>query len=66
MAMTVSQDEQLYQLWKEKRECTVITVNGVPLKGRIEAFDKFVVLIRARSGKQSMLYKHALSTIIAE
>ncbi|MNP15108.1 RNA-binding protein Hfq [compost metagenome] len=64
--MTVSQDEQLYALWKEKRECTLITVNGVPLKGKIEAFDKFVVLVRARSGKQSMPYKHALSTIIAE
>lgn len=61
-----AQDQQLYFLWKDRRECTVITKNGVPLKGTVELFDKYVILFRTLSGKQSMIYKHALSTIIAE
>ncbi|MGZ7440434.1 RNA chaperone Hfq [Paenibacillus sp. TH7-28] len=62
----LDQDQQLYFLWKERLECTAITKNGVPLKGTVELFDKYVILFRTLSGKQSMIYKHALSTIIAE
>lgn len=58
-----SQDQKLYTLWKNELECTVITTNGVQMRGKIESFDRFVVLIRSQSGKQSMIYKHALSTI---
>jgi host factor-I protein len=34
----------------------------VPLKGRIVAFDSFVVLLEVE-GKQQMVFKHAISTI---
>lgn len=61
-----SQDHLLHQLWKNKLSCTIITTNGVPIKGKIESFDKFVVLVRLPSQKQSMVYKHAVSTILAD
>lgn len=59
------QDEQLASLLRDKTECTFITTNGVQLKGSVERFDSYVVLIRMHGGKQSLIYKHALSTIIA-
>lgn len=60
-----NQDDQLSVLLQDRIECTVITTNGVQIKGTVEAFDNYAVLIRAHSGKQSMIYKHALSTIIS-
>ena len=38
-------------------------VNGFQLKGKIKAFDQFTVVVDA-DGKQQMVYKHAISTII--
>jgi host factor-I protein len=60
-----SQDSQLNMLRKDQLECTIITTNGVQMRGKIHSFDKFAVLVSDQSGKLSMLYKHALSTIIA-
>ncbi|WP_172198613.1 MULTISPECIES: RNA chaperone Hfq [Saccharibacillus] len=60
------QDDQLRQLSESGRDCTVITVNGARIQGKIEAFDRFVIVVRTSAGKQSLIYKHAVSTIIAE
>ncbi|WP_166242896.1 RNA chaperone Hfq [Paenibacillus turpanensis] len=59
-----NQDHQLHQFLKNRQVCTIITTNGVPIKGTIEFFDKYIILLQSPSGKQSMIYKHALSTII--
>lgn len=56
------QDHYLNALRKEKVPLTVYLMNGVPLKGRIIAFDSFVVLLEI-DGKQQMVFKHAISTI---
>jgi host factor-I protein len=44
-------------------EITVYLTNGVPLKGRVLSFDNFTVIIE-QDGKQSLVYKHAISTIV--
>ncbi|MDR4171389.1 RNA chaperone Hfq [Bacillus nitratireducens] len=53
-----------YEQLKEKiGEVTVILKNGVPVRGQILATDKFTVLMMAH-GKQQLVYKQAISTII--
>lgn len=44
-------------------EITIYLMNGVPLKGRVVSFDNFTIVIE-NDGKQSLVYKHAISTII--
>lgn len=61
-----NQDDQLRQLLESGKECTVITTNGVRVPGKIEAFDRFVIVVRMSAGKQSLIYKHAVSTVVAE
>lgn len=57
------QDMVLNGARKEKMEITIYLTNGVPLKGRVISFDNFTVVID-NGGKQSLVYKHAISTII--
>ena len=38
-------------------------VNGFQMRGVITGFDSFVVILES-DGKQQMLYKHAISTIV--
>ncbi|KQN98904.1 RNA chaperone Hfq [Paenibacillus sp. Leaf72] len=54
-----SQDWHLDHFVKNELECMIITKNGVHLKGEIQLFDNYVVLIRAYNGVQSVVYKHA-------
>ena len=57
------QDLVLNNARKEKMGITVYLTNGYPLRGRVVSFDNFTVVIDA-DGKQSLVYKHAISTII--
>ncbi len=57
------QDLVLNQLRKEKIELMVYLNNGVPLKGRITSFDNFT-FIMVNEGKQTLVYKHSVSTIV--
>jgi len=57
------QDLVLNGARKEKMEITIYLTNGVPLKGKVLSFDNFTVIID-NGGKQSLVYKHAISTII--
>ncbi|MCS7204492.1 MAG: RNA chaperone Hfq [Leptospiraceae bacterium] len=57
---------QDYVLNKAKEigdELTFYLMNGVPLKGKVISFDNFTLVIESE-GKKSLLYKHAISTII--
>jgi host factor-I protein len=57
------QDVLLNQLRKDKVSITVFLTNGFQLKGTIKGFDNFVVILESE-GKQQMIYKHAISTLI--
>ncbi len=47
----------------ERAGVTVFLVNGFQMRGTIRAFDNFVVLLESE-GKQQVIYKHAISTIV--
>ncbi len=56
------QDEFLSSAKANKKELTFYLVNGLPIKGKIKAFDNFTVLVE-KEGKNMLIYKHAISTI---
>ncbi len=58
------QDQYLNQLRKERIPVVIYLTNGVRLKGLIKAFDNFVILLK--ESNQSLIYKHAISTIVPE
>lgn len=57
------QDAFLNQVRKDKVTLTVFLMNGFQLHGIIRGFDGFTVLLDT-DGKQQLIYKHAISTII--
>ena len=64
MSKTINlQDVLLNQLRKEKITTTLFLTNGFQLKGIIRGFDNFVVILESE-GKQQMIYKHAISTLV--
>ena len=58
------QDNYLNQLRRDKIPVLVFLTNGVRLKGVIKSFDSFVILLEENT--QSLIYKHAVSTIVPE
>jgi len=58
------QDTYLNQLRRDKTPVVIYLTNGVRLKGVIKGFDNFVILVKDIS--QSLIYKHAVSTIVPE
>lgn len=57
------QDAFLNQARKDKANLTVFLMNGFQLHGIVRAFDGFTVLLDTE-GKQQLIYKHAISTVI--
>ena len=57
------QDTFLNQVRKENLPVTIYLVNGFQLKGLIRGFDNFTVVIEFE-GRQQMVYKHAISTVM--
>lgn len=57
------QDTFLNQARKENMPATVFLVNGYQIKGTVRSFDSFTLLLEVE-GKQQLVYKHAVSTII--
>ena len=57
------QDVFLNQARKEKITVTIYLTNGFQFKGIVKGFDNFTVILDAE-GKQNLVYKHAISTII--
>lgn len=58
------QDLFLNNLRKSKTPVTMFLVKGVKLQGIITWFDNFSVLLR-RDGQAQLVYKHAISTVMA-
>ena len=57
------QDVFLNQARKDKILCTFILMNGYQFKGIVKGFDSYVVVLECE-GKQNVVYKHAISTIV--
>ena len=59
------QDIFLSQARRERRSVTMFLMNGFQMRGFITGFDSFVVVLTS-DGKQQVIYKHAISTIVPE
>ncbi len=57
------QDSILNQARRERVQVTLFLMNGFQLRGVIRGFDAFVVIVESE-GKQQMIYKHAISTVV--
>ncbi|MBS4539924.1 RNA chaperone Hfq [Clostridium sp. D2Q-11] len=57
------QDTFLNKVRKENISITIYLVNGFQLKGLVKGFDNYTIVLEI-DGKQNMIYKHAISTII--
>ena len=57
------QDVFLNQARKEKQMVTMFLINGFQLRGIVRGFDNFTVVLETE-GKQQLIYKHAISTIV--
>jgi host factor-I protein len=57
------QDVFLNQARKSKILVTMILMNGYQFKGIVKGFDSYVVILDCE-GKQNVVYKHAISTIV--
>ena len=57
------QDVFLNQCRKERIMVTIILTNGFQFKGMVKGFDSYVAIFDC-DGKQQLVYKHAISTII--
>ena len=57
------QDGFLNGVRRDKSPVTVFLVNGFQLRGVVRGFDSFVVILDSE-GKQQMIYKHAISTLV--
>lgn len=62
-SITNLQDSFLNNSRKNKILVTIYLTNGFQLKGIVKGFDNFTVILD-NDGKQMMVYKHAISTII--
>lgn len=59
------QDTFLNQARAERLNVTVFLMNGFQMRGIIRSFDSFAVLLDT-DGKQQLIYKHAISTIVPQ
>lgn len=57
------QDNLLNTVRKKKIPVTIFLVNGYQLNGLVAGFDNFTIVLFTE-GKNQMVYKHAISTII--
>lgn len=57
------QDVFLNKARKEKISVTIFLTNGFQFKGIVKGFDSFTVVLE-NEGKQNLVYKHAISTIV--
>jgi host factor-I protein len=57
------QDNFLNQVRKDNMQTTIFLINGYQIKGQIRSFDNFTILLDV-DGRQQLIYKHAISTII--
>jgi host factor-I protein len=59
------QDNLLNQVRAKKIPVTIFLTSGVQINGNVEFFDGFTILLNV-NGRQQLVYKHAISTIISK
>ena len=59
------QDIFLLRAKRDKLPVTMFLMNGFQMRGCITGFDAFTVIFTS-DGKQQIIYKHAISTIVPE
>jgi host factor-I protein len=59
------QDSFLNQVRKENLKVTFYLTNGFQFRGVVKGFDNYVIVLESE-GRQNLVYKHAISTIIPE
>ena len=57
------QDVFLNQARKDRIPVTIYLTNGFQFKGMVRGFDNYIVILDC-DGKQNLVYKHAISTVI--
>ena len=57
------QDVFLNSARKEKIQVTIYLTNGFQFRGVVKGFDSFTVVLESE-GRQNLVYKHAISTVI--
>ena len=57
------QDAILKEVRRERIPVTLFLMNGFQLRGVVNGYDNFVVVL-ITDGKQQMIYKHAISTLV--
>lgn len=57
------QDLILNEVRREHMPVTLFLMNGFQLKGIVTGFDSFTVILSSE-GRQQMIYKHAISTLV--
>lgn len=57
------QDLYLLRAREDRLNVTVFLMNGFQMRGIITGYDPFVVVLDT-DGKQQVIYKHAISTIV--
>ncbi len=57
------QDAILKEVRREHIPVTLFLMNGFQLRGTIAGYDSFVVVL-VSDGKQQMIFKHAISTLV--
>jgi host factor-I protein len=64
MSETINlQDAVLNEVRRDKVPVTLFLMNGFQLRGTVTGYDSFVVVL-VSEGKQQMIYKHAISTLV--
>ena len=59
------QDVYLASVRKNRLNVTMFLMNGYQLRGVITGYDSFTVVLNS-DGRQQVIYKHAISTIVPE
>ena len=57
------QDTILNQVRRDHQIVTLFLMNGFQMRGLVRGFDNFVVIMES-DGKQQLIYKHAISTLV--
>ncbi|MCL2616281.1 MAG: RNA chaperone Hfq [Defluviitaleaceae bacterium] len=57
------QDILLNTVRRENMPVTLFLTNGFQIRGNVRGFDNYVIMVES-DGKQQMIYKHAVSTVV--
>ena len=57
------QDLILNEVRREHTAVTMVLMNGFQLHGIVRGYDSFTVILDS-DGKQQLIYKHAISTVV--